>query len=101
MRLAKVIGTVVATIKHESLRHTKIMMIQPLDDELKNQGSPLAAIDTVQSGLDDLVYWTLSREATLAMDDPFSPVDAAITGIVDDVHITHPTIDTKDYFSKD
>jgi len=86
MQLAKVIGTVVATIKDQRLTGLKILMIQPLTDELKNSGKPIAAIDTVQAGPNDLVYWVTAREATLALPDSFVAVDAAITGIVDDVN---------------
>lgn len=85
MQLAKVIGTVVATVKDESLEGMKILMIQPLTDEMKPSGGPIAAVDTVQSGPNDLVYWITAREASLALPKPFSPVDAAIVGIVDDV----------------
>jgi microcompartment protein CcmK/EutM len=87
MKLAKVIGTVVATIKHPSINNTKILLIQPLNDDLLPTGTPLAAIDTVQAGPEDLIYWTLARESSLALDQPFAPVDAAITGIVDDIFI--------------
>ena len=87
MKLARVIGTVVATRKVESLRNAKILMIQPLDERLKPSGLPVAAVDTVQAGPGDTVYYTLAREAALALPNPVSPVDAAITGIVDQVNV--------------
>ncbi len=87
MKLAKVTGTVVATKKVDSIRDLKILMIQPLNEKLEPAGGPVAAIDTVQAGYGDLVYYTLSREASLALPQPFSPVDAAITGIVDQVNV--------------
>ncbi|HEU4612145.1 MAG TPA: EutN/CcmL family microcompartment protein, partial [Kofleriaceae bacterium] len=40
---------------------------------------------TVQAGVGDLVYLVGSREAALACDPWFVPVDAAIVGIVDGV----------------
>jgi len=83
MKLAKVIGTVVCTQKVDSIQDQKILMIQPLNEKLEHAGGTVAAIDTVQAGYGDLVYYTLSREASLALPQPFSPVDAAITGIVD------------------
>ena len=86
MKLARVIGTVVATQKVESIRGLKIAMIQPLTDEMEEDGHELAAIDMTQSGPGELVWWILSREASLALPDPFAPVDACITGIVDDVY---------------
>jgi ethanolamine utilization protein EutN len=85
MKLARVIGTVVATRKDKSLDDLKILMIQPLDEKLESSGEPAAAIDTVQAGYGDLVYYTLARESSLALPEPFAPVDAAITGIVDQV----------------
>lgn len=86
MQLARVIGTVVATRKDPSINNMKILMIQPLTDDLKPSGGPLAAIDTVQAGPDTLVHWITAREASLALPETFSPVDAAITGIVDQVN---------------
>lgn len=102
MKLAKVIGTVVATQKIDSIRDLKILMIQPLDEKLENAGVPVAAIDTVQAGYGDLVYYIIAREASLALPDPFSPVDAAITGIVDQVNVEDVGIkDKKEIFKKD
>ncbi len=87
MKLAKVIGTVVSTRKVEAIANLKILMIQPLDEKQTPIGGPIAAIDTVQAGPSDLVYYTLAKESALALPDPFAPVDAAITGIVDQVNV--------------
>jgi len=102
MKLAKVIGTVVATKKDESIRDLKILMVQPLDEKLNPSGEPAAAIDTVQAGYGDLVYITLARESSLALPEPFAPVDASITGIVDQVNIEDVGIKNKNkIFEKD
>ncbi len=95
MKLARVIGTVVATQKDESIRGLKILMIQPLNEKLENSDEALAAIDTVQAGTGDLVYYTMAREAALALPQPFAPVDAAITGIVDQVNVEDRGINDK------
>ena len=87
MRLAKVVGTVVASRKDASIQGAKILLIQPVDHELKAVGGHIAAIDTAQAGPGDLVYWVLSRESAFALTDSFAPVDAAITGIVDQVNV--------------
>jgi len=101
LRLAKVIGTVVATRKVDSIKNLKILMIQPVNEKLQNSGEAVAAIDTVQAGYGDLVYYTLARESTLALPEPFAPVDAAITGIVDQVNVEDTGIkDEKDIFDK-
>lgn len=102
MQLAKVIGTIVATIKDSSLNGIKILLIQPLTDDLKPSGQPIAAVDyAVQAGEGDLVHWVVSREASLVLPDPFSPVDAAITGIVDTVNVeTNSIKDKKEIFEE-
>lgn len=87
MKLAKVIGTVVCSQKVKNLEGLKILLIQPLDGQLMPAGDAVAAIDTVQAGEGDLVYFTLARESTLALPYPSVPVDAAITGLVDQVHL--------------
>jgi len=87
MKLAKVMGTVVATKKSETLQNLKILMIQPLDEFLQPVGEAIAAVDVVQAGPGEIVYYTMSREAAFALPDPNSPVDAAVTGIVDQVQL--------------
>ena len=87
MKIAQVIGTVVATVKDPSIKGLKILMIQPLDEKYQVEGAPLAAIDTVQAGPRDIVYYTLARESALALPKPNSPVDAAITGIIDNMNL--------------
>ena len=87
MYLAKVIGTVVATVKDPSLEGVKLMVVQPLDEDKKKMGDPIVAIDTVMSGPDDIVFYVTGREASMALEDEkkFSPVDAAIIGHVDEI----------------
>jgi ethanolamine utilization protein EutN len=42
------------------------------------------AIDTTPSGPGARVFFVRGREAAQALEDPFTPVDAAIVGIVDE-----------------
>jgi ethanolamine utilization protein EutN len=84
MQLARVIGTVVATIKSPGLDGVKLLVIQPLDRQLKPVGGQLVAADAVHmAGPGELVYFVAAREAAQAMPDPFVPLDHAIVGIVD------------------
>ena len=88
MYLGRVIGTVVATRKYAGLEGVKLLVVQPLDDKLANRGEPHVAADaTRQAGPGDVVHLAGSREAALALDETFVPVDAAIVGIVDHVHV--------------
>lgn len=86
MQLARVIGTVVASVKAPGLEGVRMLMVQPLDRHGAPAGSPFVAADAVQmAGPGELVYVIAAREAALAMPEPFVPVDHAIVGIVDAV----------------
>lgn len=86
MFLARVIGNVVATKKPEGLTGIRLLMVQPVGEDGTPRGKPVCAADVTQAGPGDLVHVTESREAALALPDPFVPVDAAIIAIVDHVH---------------
>ena len=86
MYLGRVVGTVVAETKSEGLKGQKLLLVQPLDHEQKAVGPLEAAVDTVRAGPGDLVFLVGSREASLALEESFVPVDAAIVGFVDSVH---------------
>src|SRR5262245_3699620 len=90
MYLGIVKGTVVADRKYTGLEGKKLLMVQPVDGHGKPAGDLQAAVDTVQAGLGDLVYLVGSREAALACDPWFVPVDAAIVGIVDGIDVPNP-----------
>lgn len=90
MFLARVIGTVVASVKVPGLDGAKLLVVVPLSPAGAVAGGPLVACDVAQAGPGDHVYCVGKREATLAMPDPFVPVDAAIVGIVDAVNHDAP-----------
>ena len=53
MQVARVIGTVTSSYKHESLVGAKLLLVQPLlADGEGFDGDPQIAIDTVAAGLD-------------------------------------------------
>ncbi len=86
MRLAEVIGTLVATVKYEGLDGVRFLVVQPLDRDRRPDGEMAIAADALDTaGPGELVYIVASREAALAMPEPFVPVDHAIVGIVDEV----------------
>lgn len=91
MKLGKVIGTVVSTRKVESFEGMKLLLVQPLDEQYKETGEPLAACDTVQAGPGDIVLYEGGREAALAVENWYNPSDAAIMGIVDSVNVEEST----------
>jgi ethanolamine utilization protein EutN len=88
MQFGRVIGTLVATQKADGLEGVKFLVVQPLDKHREPIGEPLIAADgTQQAGPGELVFMIYSREAALALPEWFVPLDAAITGIVDEVDV--------------
>ena len=93
MKLARVIGTVVATTKVDGLEGVRFLIVQPLDRDRREVGEPVVAADGVaMAAPDDLVYIVASREAALACPVKFVPVDHAIVGIVDEVSDLEPSL---------
>ena len=88
MKLGRVVGTVVATVRTPGLDGAKLLLVQPLDKERQPTGHALVAADALAvAGRGELVYYVASREAAVAMPNTFVPVDHAIVGIVDRVDL--------------
>jgi len=84
MKLGRVIGTVVATVRADQMEGLKLLIVRPLTADLKSEGAPLVATDaSAQAGEGDLVTYEKSREGALLHHPRVVPVDAAIVGIVD------------------
>ncbi len=84
MKLAKVIGNIVSTIKTHSHQNKKIMVVVPVDVKGKEIGDPIIAFDRFHAGMGD--YVLLLEEGGSARDileDPKGSFDAVIAGIVD------------------
>lgn len=89
MQLARVIGTVVATMKNESLSGRTLLVIQTLNKDLVPLGKPLVAVDSVGAGVGELVFWCRGKEASFPFKREDTPTDCTIVGIVDsDLHVT-------------
>jgi ethanolamine utilization protein EutN len=90
MDLARVIGSVESTVKYLGLEGVKLLWVQPLNEHGQDSGSPLVACDATQAGVGETVFFCGGREAALALEETFVPVDASVVGIVDDVHLPKP-----------
>ncbi len=89
MQLARVIGTVVATVKNESLDGRKLLVVQTLNKNLESTGKPMVAVDAVGAGIGELVFWCRGKEASFPFKREDTPTDCTIIGIVDsEQHVT-------------
>lgn len=84
MRLAKVIGAVVSSRKDTRLDGSKMLLLDPLIANGRSAGQqPVVAVDTVGAGTGETVIYTEGSSARRSVGSEDSPVDAAVTGIVD------------------
>ena len=92
MQFGTVVGNVVATRKVENLVGYRLLLVQKENHDGEPDGVPEAAVDTCSAAPGQRVVLVGSREAALACDPTFVPVDLAIVGLVDDVdrgdHVT-------------
>lgn len=87
MYLARVVGTVVATIKQDTLRSQPLQWIQPIDASGKDKGGAIVAVDPIGLGPGEMCYYITAREASLTLWETFAAVDAGIVGKVDRIDL--------------
>jgi len=89
MLIARIIGDVTATHKHSSHEGQKLLLVQPLELDLKTaKGDAVIAVDAVDAGLGDLVLLvTEGFSAMTSVNRPNSPIDMAVLGVIDSVSI--------------
>jgi ethanolamine utilization protein EutN len=89
MLLGKILGTVTPCIIYEGLEGVPFLIVQPMDKKQKPQGDPFIAADSTRmAGPGELIYYEGGREAALALDPWFVPVDHTIMGIVDGINLS-------------
>jgi ethanolamine utilization protein EutN len=87
MLLGKVIGTLTPCHVYQGLNGVPMLWVQPLDKQGAPKGQPLVAADSTRmAGPGELIYFEGGREAALALDPWFVPIDHTIIGIVDELH---------------
>ena len=85
MQEARVLGTAVSTIKHDSMVGSKLLVVQPyLTDDRTPDGFPLIALDTIGAGKGDTVIITSDGRAMRELLQADStPARWSVTGIKD------------------
>lgn len=83
MIVAKVVGSAVATLKHDSLKTTKLLLVQSTDASGYPCGPLFLAVDLVGAGEGELVVVSQGSSARVVTGQNSSPIDAAIVGILD------------------
>jgi microcompartment protein CcmK/EutM len=83
MKIAKVVGVAVSTVKETRLEDSKLLLVSDTDQTGKVTGKPYIAQDVVGVGPGELVFVVEGSSARVAAGGDNLPVDAVIIGILD------------------
>lgn len=86
MNFGTVIGRVVCAKKIHHLDGLTLLLVQPINERRQPVGDALVAFDAAQAGEGDLVCYETSKEAGWALNEWFTPADAAILGVIDHLY---------------
>ena len=84
MKVCRVLGPVVSTVKHPTYNGEKLLSVQPVDSDGEALGSSYLAVDRAQAGVGDLVLVLTEGTGTrqiIGID--LLPVRSVIVGFVD------------------
>ncbi|MDX1600649.1 MAG: EutN/CcmL family microcompartment protein [Anaerolineales bacterium] len=87
MRIAKVVGVTVSTIKQEKLHGRTLLVVRETDESGEVTGKPLVAVDVVEAGVGDLVLIAQGSAARQTDVTDRSPVDAVIMAVIDSLQV--------------
>ena len=84
MQIGNVVGNATATVKHPSMTGWKLLVVQPLTLNEKEDGEPILVIDTLGAGFGSRVLvCNDGAGARQLMDNKNSPVRWFVMGICD------------------
>ena len=87
MRIARVIGTTISTIKDEKVRGSKLLILRQTDETGEITGNPYVAVDLVDAGVDDLVLTGHGSSARQTYQTKDCPVDAVVMAVIDHLEV--------------
>jgi microcompartment protein CcmK/EutM len=84
MKLARVTGTVVSTVKYEKYRGMKLLKVRHLDLNLNEVGEELVALDMCNAGMGDIVLVNNDGGAAqMVLEDKTIIAGVTICGVID------------------
>src|ERR1035437_546515 len=92
MIIGRVIGEVDAPKKPGSHDGRKALLVQPLTLDGEDRGTAVVALDAVDAGVGDRVLLIMEGfSAMTAVGRPYSPIDMAVVGVIDQIHLAPAT----------
>lgn len=83
MTLGRVVGTVVATTRADTLAEPRFLLVEPCDETGALVGEAVIALDLVRAGRGEVVIFAKGSSCRWTHETDDEPVDVLIIGIVD------------------
>lgn len=87
MKIARVIGTTISTIKDEKVRGSKLLILRQTNETGEFIGKSFVAVDLVDAGVDDLVLTGEGSSARQTYQTKDCPVDAVVIAVIDHLEV--------------
>lgn len=87
MRIARVVGSAVSTVKDPSLVGHKLLLVREADEADTLVGPVFVAVDVVGAGTGELVMVSEGSAARQSQTTGGQPVDAVIMGVLDSLEV--------------
>lgn len=95
MKIARVVGTTISTIKDPKIKGSKLLILRETDETGEIIGKSYVAVDLVDAGVNDLVLTGHGSSARQTYQTKECPVDAVVIAVID-----HLEVDGKIVFRK-
>ena len=92
MELAKVVGTIVSTMKNQKLTGSKLLLVNLVSPQGAATNTHVVAVDTVGAGTGEMVLIVRGSSARQAKNMESIPTDTCIIAIVDSLEYKGETI---------
>jgi len=87
LKLVKVVGSITSTIKDETLKGFKLMLVKTVTEDLEEKEDYYVAVDTVGVGEGEIALISTGRTANYAASTRHKNVDSAIVAKVERVDL--------------
>ncbi len=88
MYIARVVGDVVSTHRHDHLGGRKLLLVRRLDLQGNEEGAEVIALDVIGVGDRERVLVVQEGGSARAVfDDPRIPVQAVVVGVIDEIEL--------------
>ncbi len=87
MKLGRIVGTVVSSVKDEKIDGLKLFIVRDLSMEMADRTSFVVAADSVGAGVGEVVLYASGSSARQTKITDGRPIDACVMAIVDQIDL--------------